>query len=105
MKDYVGFPEVARRCSVKKVFLEISQNSQESNNARVSFLLKLQARPAALVKKRLGQACNFSEKRLCHRCFPVNFVKFPKKFFYRTPSGDCLQLSTQVDCLLRLRNL
>ena len=27
----------ARRCSVKKLFLEISQNSQESACARVSF--------------------------------------------------------------------
>ena len=34
---------VARRCSVKKVFLEISQNSQENTFARVSFLIKLQA--------------------------------------------------------------
>ena len=31
-----------RRCSVKKVFLEISQNSQEKTCARVSFLRKLQ---------------------------------------------------------------
>ena len=29
--------------SVKKVFLKISQNSQENNFARVSFLIKLQA--------------------------------------------------------------
>ena len=29
---------VARRCSVKKVFLEISKNSQEKTSARVSFL-------------------------------------------------------------------
>ena len=29
---------VVRRCSVKKLFLEILQNSQESNCARVSFL-------------------------------------------------------------------
>ena len=34
---------VARSCSVKRVFLEISQNSQESTCARVSFLIKLQA--------------------------------------------------------------
>ena len=33
---------VVRRCSVKKVFLEISQNSQENTCARVSFLNKLQ---------------------------------------------------------------
>ena len=30
------------RCSVKKVFFKISQNSQESTPARVSFLTKLQ---------------------------------------------------------------
>ena len=29
--------------SVKKVFLEISQNSQQNTRARVSFLIKLQA--------------------------------------------------------------
>ena len=40
---------------MKHVFLKISQNSQESTCARVSFLLK---------------------KRLWHRCFPVNFAKF-----------------------------
>ena len=33
---------VARKCSVKKVFLEITQNSQEYTCARVSFLIKLQ---------------------------------------------------------------
>ena len=31
---------VAQRCSVKKVFLGISQNSQENTSARVSFLIK-----------------------------------------------------------------
>ena len=34
---------VVQRCSVKKVFLDISQNSQENNCARVFFLIKLQA--------------------------------------------------------------
>ena len=34
---------VSQRCSVKEVFLEISQNSQEYTCARVSFLIKLQA--------------------------------------------------------------
>ena len=63
-----------RRCSVKKVFLKISQNSQENTCARVSFLIKLQAsglRPATLLKKRLR-----------HRCFPVNFVKFLRTHFF-----------------------
>ena len=35
--------EVATRCALfKKVFLEISQNSQENTCVRVSFLIKLQ---------------------------------------------------------------
>ena len=34
---------VAQMCSIKKVFLEISQNSQENTCARVSLLIKLQA--------------------------------------------------------------
>ena len=38
MSLFLRFPEaVTRRCSVKKVFLEISQNSQEN-----TFLIKLQ---------------------------------------------------------------
>ena len=38
----VIFKVVTRRCSAKKVFLEISQNSQENTCARASFLIKLQ---------------------------------------------------------------
>ena len=34
---------VAQRCSVQKVFSEISQNSQENPCVRDSFLIKLQA--------------------------------------------------------------
>ena len=37
---------VAQRCSVKKMLLKISQNSQENTCARVSFLIKLQASAA-----------------------------------------------------------
>ena len=33
---------VVQRCSVKKVFLETSQNPQEKTCVRVSFLIKLQ---------------------------------------------------------------
>ena len=35
----------ARRCSVKNVFLKISQNSLENTCARVSFLINLQSSP------------------------------------------------------------
>ena len=59
---------VVGRCSVKKVFLKISQNSQENTCARKRL------RPATLLKKRTW-----------HRCFPVNFVKFLITSFYRTP--------------------
>ena len=44
---FLNFPlpeAVVRRCSVKKVFSEISQNSRENTCARVSFLIKLQVR-------------------------------------------------------------
>ena len=50
---------VVRRCSIKKVFLEIWQNSQENNCPRESFLIKLQA----IKKDSLAQvfSCGFCE--------------------------------------------
>ena len=64
------FPEaVARRCSVEKAFLEISQNSQENTCAGACFSIKL-------------QALTLLKKRLWHRCFPVNFAKFLKAHFF-----------------------
>ena len=60
--------------------LIISQNWQENTCAIVSFLIKLQ-RPAILLKNRLWD-----------RCFPVNFLKFLRRFFYRTPLGDSFQI-------------
>ena len=43
-KFFCSYTEaVVRRCSVKQVFFEISQNSQEKTCAIVSFLIKLQA--------------------------------------------------------------
>ena len=58
----------------KKVFFEISQNSQENTCARVSFL-----RPATLFKKKLW-----------HSCFPVNFAKFLRPTFLQNTSGRLL---------------
>ena len=44
-----GFTEaVVRRCSIKKVFLKLSQNSQENACARVSFSIKLHAEAQVL---------------------------------------------------------
>ena len=42
------------RCSIKRVFLKISENSQESNWGPQLYL----------------------KRRLWHRCFPVNFTRF-----------------------------
>ena len=50
---------IAQRCSVNKLLLEISQNSQENTCARVSFLIKLQARgqrPATLARSQRPEA-------------------------------------------------
>ena len=48
LSKYLGNSGTSRgshqRCSVKKVFLRISQNSQENICARASFLIKLQAK-------------------------------------------------------------
>ena len=50
---YVGYQQyldaVVQRCSVKNMFLEISQNSQESTCVRDSFLIKLQVAPERLL--------------------------------------------------------
>ena len=46
-----------RRCSIKKVLLKISQNSQESACARVSFLNKVPSlKPATLLKRDFGNS-------------------------------------------------
>ena len=66
---------VVQMCSVKKVFLEISQNSQENTCTRVSFLIKLQAWGLQLyLKKSLAQV------------FSCEFCGISKNTFsYRTP--------------------
>ena len=58
--DAVSTEAAGQRCSEKKVFLEISQNSQENTCAKVSFLIKLQV-------------------EAWHWCFPVNLKKFLRK--------------------------
>ena len=62
---------VVRMCSVKEVFLEISQNSMENTCARVSFLIKLQTRVSFLIKLHVSGL-----RKLWHRCFLLNFAKF-----------------------------
>ena len=67
---------VVRRCSIKKVFLEISQNSQENSCARNYFLIKLQAK-----------AWNFIKKESLTQMFSCEISEiFKNTFFYRTPA-------------------
>ena len=64
---------VVQSCYIKKVFLEISQNSHENTCARVSFLIKL-------------QACNVIKKETLAQVFSCEFCEIPKNAFsYRTP--------------------
>ena len=65
---------VGWRCSVKKLFLKIFQNSQENTRVRVSFLIKLHAETCN---------CNKEKIRLWHRCIFVNFATFLKRLFSR----------------------
>ena len=68
--------------SVKKVFLEISQNSLESTCARVSLLIKLQA-----------SVCNFIKRETLAQVFSCEFCEiFKNIFFNRTPPDDCFWL-------------
>ena len=61
---------VTLSCSVRKVFLEILQNSQGNTCARVSSLIKLQV-----------EACNFIKKEAVAQAFSVNFAKFVRTPF------------------------
>ena len=65
-----------RNCSVKKVFLKNSQNSQENICVRVSFLIKLQASDLFFNKVAGLKPATLLKKRLWHRYFPENFAKF-----------------------------
>ena len=79
---------VAQRCSVKKLFVEISQNSQENTCARVS-LLSCRPRSATLFKR-----------RPCFLVFPVNFAKFG-----RTPFSYGTSLVLQNRCFLKFSDI
>ena len=71
------FEPVVGRCSVKKVSLNVLQNSQGNTCARASFLIRLQAwgvRPATILKKRLVQVFSYEFCGI-----------FKNTYFYRTP--------------------
>ena len=61
----------------KKVFLEISQNSQENTCVRASFLIK-------------HQACNFIKKEALAQVFSCEFCEISKSTFFQNTSGQLL---------------
>ena len=58
---------VVQRCSVKMVFLEISQSSQENNCARVYFSVKKET----LAQVFSCEFCEISKDTFLHRTPPV----------------------------------
>ena len=61
---------VPGRCSIKKVFLKISQNSQKNICVRASFLITLQV-----------EAFNFIKKETLEQVFSCEFCKISKNTF------------------------
>ena len=70
---------VARKSSIKKVFLNISQNLQENNRAGFSFSMKLQT-----------DALELHQKRLRYKYFSVNFHQIFKKTYFINACDGCL---------------
>ena len=71
-----GYSEAATRGVLwKKVFLENFTKFTGKHLCQILFFNKVVSlRPATLL-----------QKRLWHRCFPLNFAKFLRLFFYSTP--------------------
>ena len=79
INKYLLSEAVVPRCSIKKLFLESSQNSKENTSVRVSFLIK------GLLAQILS--CEFCEI-------------FKNNFFHGTPSVAASILSKQFPLLL-----
>ena len=72
-----SFRSSHQRCSVKKGVLRNFEKSTGKHLCQSLFLVKLHARSATLLKKRLW-----------HRCFHVNFAKFLRTPLFGTPLDD-----------------
>ena len=86
-----------QRCSVKKVFLKISQDYHENTCAGVSFLISGRTRPATLLKKQtLAQTFSFEICKI-----------FKKTFFYRAPqvTASEMWINQTHHCLQSVRNV
>ena len=55
----------------------------------VSFIIPL-LKLRRLISQEIGALQLYLTKRLQHRCFPMNFVKFCRITFFKKTSGNCL---------------
>ena len=79
-----------QRCSMKKGVLKNFTKFTGKHLCQSLFFNKVAGlRPAALLKKRLW-----------HRCFPVNFVKFLRTPFLQNTSGGLLMLLKNQYCFV-----
>ena len=62
---------VVRKCFVRKVFLEFSQNCQGNTCAKASLLVKLQV-----------SACSFIKKETLTHVFSCEFCEISENIFY-----------------------
>ena len=95
-----------QRCSAKKVFLEISQNSQGNTCARVSFLIKLQETWKLIKKETLVQVfscefCEISKNTFLHRTPLVTASETSKRslaviFFSNTRKEFTFKISKTI---------
>ena len=83
IRNKLATEAVARRYSVKKVFLKISLNSQENTCTRVFFWIKLQALACNFIKKDSGTVVS---REFCKI--------FEKTIFYRTPPMAASETNT-----------
>ena len=104
---YLPSEVVVQRGSVKEVFLEILQNSQENTCARFSFLITFQAlnvhkafrrRPGRLLNVlRTFKTYKFTKKEALAQVLSYEFCKTSKNtFFNRTPQVAASVPSTET---------
>ena len=85
--EKTSYPEsLVRRCSLKNIFLKISQIFQGNTCVAISFLHTCNNRPAILQKKRIR-----------HSCFLLNFAKCLRTPSLQNTSGRLL-LSIAIIC-------
>ena len=78
-----GLKSNHRRCSVKKVFLKISQNSHLCHSPFFNKVADL-------------KSANLLKRRLWHSCFIVNFASFLRTPILQNTSGRLLVLNTHL---------